>query len=80
MDVNLTTPTYFSSSATMEIPYAEAFSWPFQTNTSAAGYNASYQAGSGDQQVEMQDAGHGPLTAEDVAAFMHINPGNDPFA
>ena len=75
MDVS-SQPAAYASSGTMEIPYSEAFSWPFQTH--APGYN-SYQAGTGEQALEMPDL-QGPLSSDDIVAFMHLNPGDDPFA
>jgi hypothetical protein len=56
----------------MEVPYTEGFAWPFQlsSDTMAEG------SGSSGRRVP---AGNLPLTQEDIAAFMKINPGEEPF-
>lgn len=68
-------PSY-ALSGTMEIPFADAFSWPIQSHS--MGYS-SYWGGSGGQTSGMPNV-QGPLSSDDIMAFMHINPGEDPFA
>jgi len=60
---------------TMELPYAESFAWPFQTSSdNPTSTNGNLSA----QNFDMY-SGQQPLTSEDIAAFMRINPGEHPF-
>jgi hypothetical protein len=64
-----------SHSDTMELPYAESFAWPFQTSS---GNPTSTDSNLSAQNFDMY-SGQQPLTSEDLAAFMRINPGEHPF-
>jgi len=63
-------------SGAMEIPFAEAFSWPFQTHMMG---DSPYQGYSGGP-ISVLPTVQSPLSSNDIMAFMHINPGEDPFA
>ena len=55
----------------MEVPYTEEFAWPFERKGNSPGD----EAGSEFQQPHRIY----PLTKQDIAAFMRINPGDKPF-
>ncbi|KIX92514.1 uncharacterized protein Z520_11834 [Fonsecaea multimorphosa CBS 102226] len=57
----------------MEVPYTEGFAWPFQV-TAHLGDGRHNSADPSQPQPET----HG-LTPQDIAAFMRINPGDEPF-
>ena len=57
----------------MEVPYTGGFAWPFEM---AGGLADGRQDESNSAQP--QSGSHG-LTAQDIAAFMRINPGDEPF-
>lgn len=59
-------------SAQMEVPYTQGFAWPF----SLEGDNIGGRHPSG---REPQPGPMNPLTEQDIAAFMRINPGEEPF-
>lgn len=61
-----TTESYTQSD--MEVPYTGEFAWPFQMT----GHDTGQESHSSQQ-------GSHPLTQEDIAAFMRINPGDEPF-
>ncbi|OQV00477.1 Fungal specific transcription factor domain-containing protein [Cladophialophora immunda] len=69
-------PTDVAESLThsdMEVPYTDGFAWPFQVN-----------AHMGDGRHNNTDSSHPQpetpgLTPQDIAAFMRINPGDEPF-
>ncbi|EXJ91841.1 hypothetical protein A1O3_00391 [Capronia epimyces CBS 606.96] len=63
----------FGHSSEMEVPYTEGFAWPFEVAGGNADSNRSRRRGS-----RSQPMGH-PLTQQDIAAFMRINPGEEPF-
>ncbi|EXJ76596.1 uncharacterized protein A1O5_01104 [Cladophialophora psammophila CBS 110553] len=57
----------------MEVPYTDAFAWPFQVTANVAnGHHDSTDTS------QPQPEPHG-LTPQDIAAFMRINPGDEPF-
>lgn len=62
-------------SGPMEIPLAEAFSWPFQTHMMG---DSPHQGCSGGP-ISVLPTVQGPLSSNDIMAFMHISPGEDPF-
>ncbi|OAP61627.1 hypothetical protein AYL99_03830 [Fonsecaea erecta] len=57
----------------MEVPYADGFAWPFQMTAHAGDgrHNSTDPS-------QPQSESHG-LTPQDIAAFMRINPGDEPF-
>lgn len=57
----------------MEVPYTEGFAWPFQLAETADGQHISGQGS------QPHQGPHHPLTPQDIAAFMRINPGDEPF-
>ncbi|KIW90596.1 uncharacterized protein Z519_08379 [Cladophialophora bantiana CBS 173.52] len=57
----------------MEVPYTDAFAWPFQVTANVA--NGRHDSTDTSQP---QPEPHG-LTPQDIAAFMRINPGDEPF-
>lgn len=57
----------------MEVPYTEGFAWPFEMTGETAGNTPNGRRGSRPQAVSH------PLTQRDIAAFMRINPGDEPF-
>ncbi|KAH0841909.1 fungal transcriptional regulatory protein [Fonsecaea pedrosoi] len=57
----------------MEVPYTDGFAWPFQMTAHMA--NGRHNSTDGSQP---QPEHHG-LTPQDIAAFMRINPGDEPF-
>ncbi|KAJ4608870.1 Gypsy retrotransposon integrase-like protein 1 [Exophiala dermatitidis] len=59
----------------MEVPYTGEFAWPFEMTGGAAGNNKNTNARRGSQ----PQLGTHPLTQQDIAAFMRINPGDEPF-
>ena len=62
----------------MEIPYAESFAWPQQDMPNAY-YDMSQSSESHGQGSTSGANGQQPITSEDIAAFMRINPGEHPF-
>ncbi|KAK5191651.1 Gypsy retrotransposon integrase-like protein 1 [Exophiala xenobiotica] len=60
-------------SAQMEVPYAQGFAWPF----ALSGENLGTRHGSGT--CSHPPPMNHPLTEQDIAAFMRINPGEEPF-
>ncbi|KAJ9499933.1 Gypsy retrotransposon integrase-like protein 1 [Exophiala xenobiotica] len=61
------------ASAQMEVPYAQGFAWPF----ALSGENLGARHGSGT--CSHPPPMNHPLTEQDIAAFMRINPGEEPF-
>jgi len=57
----------------MEIPYAQDFAWPSQ-DMPGAYYGMSQGIG-----AQGSGSGQPPVTSEDIAAFMRINPAEHPF-
>ncbi|KAK5463111.1 Gypsy retrotransposon integrase-like protein 1 [Exophiala xenobiotica] len=60
-------------SAQMEVPYAQGFAWPFALSRENVG--ARHGSGTCSHPPPMNH----PLTEQDIAAFMRINPGEEPF-
>lgn len=63
----------------IEIPYAESFAWPFQSPTALDQFGNEGEHDTGLDQNYDEFNSHPQLTAEDIAAFMRINPASDPF-
>ncbi len=62
----------------MEIPYAQGFAWPQQDMPNAY-YGMSQDCEGQGQGSASGASGHEPVTSNDIAAFMRINPAEHPF-
>ena len=78
-------PETISYTDAMEVPYAETFSWPIQGGPSFKDQLNEMQQnpqsnmpGTGNVRG-MGAANTTPISSEDIAAFMRINPGQHPF-
>ena len=68
---------YHHSHEDMEVPFTNAFAWPFDP-TAVTAEEVHGSTGVPSSSNPYPNANHA-LTSEDIAAFMRINPGEEPF-